>query len=154
MPRVTRSRLIDASPARVWELVADPYNLPRWWPRTTRVEDVRASEGDGPEGWTTVMTTERGTPVRADYRCSAFEPGTRLRWEQEVEGTPFERILNRSAVEIALAPQGEATNVTLTLDEALRGLARLGSAMIRGAAKRRLDDALDGVERALVGTNA
>lgn len=150
MPRVSRSRIIDASPARVWELVADPYNLPRWWPRTTRVEDVRDCD-DGVRSWTTVMTTERGTAVRADYRCSELEAGTRLRWEQEVAGTPFERILNRSVVEIALAPADGATKVTLTLDEALRGLARLGAAMIGGAARRRLDEALEGVERAVTG---
>lgn len=149
MPRVSRSRIVDASPAVVWELIADPYNLPRWWPRTTRVEDVH--DDDGPSSWTTVMTTERGTAVRADYRCSELEAGARLHWEQEVEGTPFERILKRSAVEIALAPADGATKVTLTLDETLRGLARLGAAMIGGAARRRLDEALEGVERAVAG---
>jgi uncharacterized protein YndB with AHSA1/START domain len=149
MPRVSRSRVIDASPARVWDLVADPYSLPRWWPRTTRVEDVR-EDGGGLHAWTTVMTTGQGTPVRADYRCAALEPEARLRWEQEVEGTPFERILNRSAVEIALVPEGGATKLTLTVDETLRGLARLGAAMIGAAARRRLDEALDGIEQALV----
>jgi hypothetical protein len=41
--------------------------------------------------------------------------------------------------------------VTLTSTEALRGLARLGSAMMRGASRRRLDEALAGIDRALVG---
>jgi uncharacterized protein YndB with AHSA1/START domain len=154
MPRVSRSRVIDASPQRVWELVSDPYNLPRWWPKTTRVEDVREGDRAEPSAWTTVLMTERGAPVRADFRCAAFEPGTRMRWEQEVEGTPFERILNRSAVEVALAAEGATTKLTLVLDERLRGLARLGSLMIGGAAKRRLDEALEGVERAVAGSGA
>jgi uncharacterized protein YndB with AHSA1/START domain len=30
----------------VWNLISDPYNLPRWWPRTSRVESVdRKPEG-------------------------------------------------------------------------------------------------------------
>lgn len=149
MPRVSRSRVIGASPTQVWELIVDPYNLPRWWPRATRVEDVREEE-PGRAAWTTVMTTERGTPVRADFHRADLVEGARLRWEQRVEGSPFERILRSSAVEIALTAEAGGTKVTLTLDEALRGLARLGSAMIGGAAKRRLDDALDGIERALV----
>jgi hypothetical protein len=41
--------------------------------------------------------------------------------------------------------------VTLTSDESLRGLSRLGASLLRGASKRRLDDALDGIARALVG---
>ena len=41
--------------------------------------------------------------------------------------------------------------MTLTSEERLRGLSRLGSPMMRGASQRRLDEALDGIERALVG---
>jgi hypothetical protein len=40
--------------------------------------------------------------------------------------------------------------VTLASSERLRGLSRLGSPMMRRATKRRLDDALDGIEQALV----
>jgi uncharacterized protein YndB with AHSA1/START domain len=40
VPRISRRRRIDAAPDAVWSLVADPYNLPRWWPRTIRVENV------------------------------------------------------------------------------------------------------------------
>jgi hypothetical protein len=58
----------------------------------------------------------------------------------------------RSAeVAISLEPHDEATAVTLTTSERLKGLSRLGAAMMRGAAKRRLDDALEGIDRALVG---
>jgi len=38
--RVTRKRTIAAPVAEVWRLVSDPYNLPRWWPRVGRVENV------------------------------------------------------------------------------------------------------------------
>jgi hypothetical protein len=43
------------------------------------------------------------------------------------------------------------TEVTVAGDESLRGLSRLGASMLKGAARRRLDEALDGIENALVG---
>jgi uncharacterized protein YndB with AHSA1/START domain len=154
MPRISRSRVIAADPQRAW--VSDPHSLPRWWPRTLRVEDVTEEGDEGTEGasrWTTVLETERGTGVRADYRRTENVPGHSFAWAQEVAGTPFERILRASRVEVALRPErdGAATEVRLTSDESLRGLSRLGSTMLRGAARRRLDEALDGIERALVG---
>jgi len=150
MPKVSRSRTIRASAERVWDLVSDPHSLPRWWPRITRVEDV---QGKGERTrWTAVLETERGTGVRADYRCSGSTSGRRFAWKQDLDGTPFERILRESRVEIRLEPEGEdATEVRLESEERLRGLSRLGSSMMRGATRRRLDEALDGINLALVG---
>jgi uncharacterized protein YndB with AHSA1/START domain len=150
MPKVSRSRLIAADRDRVWELVADPHSLPRWWPRTMRVEDVH-TDHEGYPRWTAVLGTERGTAVRADYRCTATVAGERYAWEQELAGTPFERVLRSSALEVRLDGEGEGTRVTLSSDESLRGFSRLGSPMMRGAARRRLDEALNGLELALVG---
>ena len=45
MPNVARSRTIPTSGERVWALVSDPHNLPRWWPETVRVEDVQGQPG-------------------------------------------------------------------------------------------------------------
>lgn len=149
MPKVSRSRVVAASPERVWRLVGDPEHLPRWWPRTVRVEDVRGS-GRGSR-WTTVLETDRGRPVRADFRCLSAARSERYVWEQEVEGTPFERILRSSRLDVALEGEGERTTVRLTSDESLRGLSRLGSPMMRAAARRRLDDALDRIDLAVAG---
>lgn len=148
MPRVSRTRTVAVEPGRVWGLVADPHNLPRWWPRAVRVEDVRGAGGEA--RWTAVLATDRGAPVRADFRCTGRTAETRFAWEQEVEGTPFERVFKAVRLELALAREGAGTEVTLTSDESLRGVSRLGSSMIGGAARRRLDEALDGIERALV----
>jgi len=149
MPRVTRTRTIDAPRDRVWELVADPHNLPRWWPRTVRVEDVRQVGSGKRSRWTNVLGTERGRGVRADYRCTSAAAGERYVWEQELEGTPFERILKFSRLDIELADGGDGeTRVRLSSQERLRGLSRLGSPMMRMATRRRLDEALDGIERA------
>jgi hypothetical protein len=99
--------------------------------------------------WTTVLQTERGSGVRADYRCTSAAVGERYVWEQEVEGTPFEKILRSALLEVRLRPQGSRTEVTLSADERLRGLSRLGSPMMRRALRRRLDEALEGLQRAL-----
>jgi uncharacterized protein YndB with AHSA1/START domain len=143
--------LIDASRERVWDLVSDPHHLPRWWPRTGRVEDVRQVAGGRRSRWTTVLETQRGSGVRADYRCTSAAAGERYVWEQEIEGTPFEKILRSAALEIHLQPRNAGTVVTLAASERLRGLSRLGSPMMRRAIRQRLDEALDGLERALVG---
>jgi uncharacterized protein YndB with AHSA1/START domain len=142
--------VIDAPRDRVWELVSDPHHLPRWWPKTVRVEDVRQVGSGKRSRWTTVLGTERGRGVRADYRCTSAATGERYVWEQEVEGTPFERILRFSRLDIELAEGGDrGTRVRLSSAERLKGLSRLGSPMMRMATRRRLDEALDGVERAV-----
>ena len=142
--------MIDAPRDRVWELVSDPHHLPRWWPKTVRVEDVRQVGSGKRSRWTTVLGTERGRGVRADYRCTSAATGERYVWEQEVEGTPFERILKFSRLDIELADGGDrGTRVRLSSAERLKGLSRLGSPMMRMATRRRLDEALDGIERAV-----
>lgn len=147
MPRVSRKRTISAEPREVWRLVSDPYSLPRWWPRTKRVENV---EGDGERSeWTAVLETAEGRGVRADYRRTGVAEGERYGWEQRLPGTPFARHLRRSGVEIELRPDDDGTEVSLRSDQAMRGLSRLGAPMLRGAQARILDEALDGLERAL-----
>ena len=129
--------------------MSDPHALPRWWPRTARVESVDETKGGRRSRWTKVLETSRGRGVRADYRCTSAAENERYVWEQELEGTPFEKHLRESSTEIILTPSYGGTEVAITLRQTLRGLSRLGSPMMRGAAKRMLDDALDGLAQAL-----
>jgi uncharacterized protein YndB with AHSA1/START domain len=147
MPRVVRKRAISAEPEDVWRLVSDPYNLPRWWPRAMRVEGV-VGEGAGAE-WTSVLGTAEGRGVRADFRCDESVAGERFAWEQQLAGTPFERHLRSYRVGVSLRDDGAGTEVALTVDQALRGLSRLGSPMMRSGQGKLLDEALDGIEGAL-----
>ena len=144
MAAVRRSRTLPASPQELWAIVGDAHHLPRWWPRVTRVETVDE------DGFTEVLQTERGKPVRADFRVVSSSAPSVRRWAQEVTGTPFERILTRAETEIRLEPDGDATRVAISLDQRPRGIALLGAFMVRAAARRQLDEALDGLE-ALVG---
>ena len=145
MPTVSRARSLPAAPDEVWRVVSDPARLPAWWPGVERVEEAT------PEAWTNVMRSPKGRTVRADFTCLASEPERRLVWRHEVEESPFERILAESLVELALTPEADAsTRVQLTARERPRGLARFGYLQLRRASARRLDAALEGLER-LVG---
>jgi len=147
VPRVSRRRTIAAPSADVWALVSDPYNLSRWWPRVMRVESV---EGEGGSAqWTKVLGTSEGRGVRADFRCRDFAEGERYGWEQLIPGTPFERHLRRYEVEVTLAAEADGTLVSLNANQTLRGLSRLGAPMMRRGQGALLDEALDGLERAL-----
>jgi uncharacterized protein YndB with AHSA1/START domain len=142
--------VIAAPRDRVWDLIADPHHLPRWWPKTVRVEDVRNVGSGKRSRWTKVLGTERGRGVRADFRCTSAATGERYVWEQDIEGTPFERIIRFSRLDIELSDApGGGTRVRLASAERLRGLSRLGSPMMRMATRRRLDEALDGMQRAV-----
>ena len=138
-----RSRTVGAPVDAVWAVVGDPHHLPRWWPLTERVEAV------DPQAWTSVLRSERGKVVRADYRVEAHEPPRHRAWSQQIEGTPFERLLREHRTEVDLTPAGGATEVTLTITQRGRGTARLGMFMLRRAARRQLDEALDGLAEAL-----
>lgn len=147
--RVSRQRTIAAPVAEVWRLVSDPYGLPRWWPRVSRVENVDRKDGGRRSQWTKVLQTEAGRGVRADYRCLSSAENERYVWEQQLEGTPFGRHLKSSSVEIGLRDAGGQTEVELSSVQVMRGMSRLGSPMLRKAQGEILDEALDGLEGAL-----
>lgn len=169
MPNARRSRTIAAPADELWRLVSDPYHLPRWWPRVTRVEDVH----DG--AFTEVMRTRRGKTVRADFDLVRSDAASRtMRWDQRIEGTPFAAVLSASQTELQLAPLQQdadgaaATEVTIELRQEMSGGVVAGSRfaggargsrwtgrfglsfgarMVRRAAAATIDEALDGLER-------
>jgi|SRR5579884_2652038 len=141
MPTVSRSRVLPAPLERVWELIEDPHHLPRWWPQVRRVEGVEEDR------FTEVMYTRKGKPVRVDFRIIAAEPPSRIAWEQDIPGTPFERVLAESVIELVLEPEGAATRVTIAQRQRLRGYSRTGGWMLRRATRGKLSEALDGLEQ-------
>jgi uncharacterized protein YndB with AHSA1/START domain len=147
MPRVVRRRRIAAPASALWSVISDPYHLPRWWPRTQRVENVAGARPDG-RRWTQVLETRDGRGIRADYRCVSATTDEHYVFEQLLEETPFEGILRSARTEIRLRPAGSETEVTLASEQRLRGLSRLGGLMMRRATGRTLSEALAGLERA------
>jgi uncharacterized protein YndB with AHSA1/START domain len=141
--KVARSRVLRAPVDQVWRVLADPYALPRWWPLVRRVEGV------GAHGWTLVLGKPGGRGVRADQRLEESEPERLRRWSLLVAGSPFERVLSASVTEARLAPAGDGAELRLELRQSPRGWARFGGFMLRRAARRQLDEALDGMARAV-----
>ena len=114
-------------------LVSDPHHLPRWWPRTVRVEDVRRRRR-APQPLDDGARDRARQGVRADYRCTGADRRGALRVGagdrgDAVRADPALRGSSRSA------SQGRdgSTVVTLASSERLRGLSRLGSPMMRRA---------------------
>jgi uncharacterized protein YndB with AHSA1/START domain len=137
---VREQTVVPATPEEVWGLVSDPARLPQWWPGVTRVEE--ASD----EAWTTVLSSPKGKSVRVDYSRVEAEPGRRVVWRQEVDESPFERILASSTTEIALEASAGGTRVTVSLDQRPRGWARFAPLQFRGAGKRQVQGAVEGLD--------
>ena len=134
---VRRARRVGAPPDAVWTVVGDPHHLPRWWPRVERVESVDAG------AWTCVMRSDRGYVVRADFKLVDSQDGRRRVWAQQLEGSPFERLLREHRTQVTLAPAGGGTEVEVSVVSRGRGTARLGAFMMRRAQRRQLDEALE-----------
>jgi uncharacterized protein YndB with AHSA1/START domain len=169
VPTARASRTIAATVDELWEVVRDPHHLPRWWPRVTRVEDVES------DAFTEVMRTAKGKVVRADFKLVQADEGRRaLRWAQQVQGTPFGRLLKSAETDVRLSPLAAvpagtlgrvdstiagheadetargvfATEVTIELRQTLNGfLPRFGSYLVSRAATSTIEEALDGLER-------
>jgi uncharacterized protein YndB with AHSA1/START domain len=136
-------RTLTAAPSDVWRLVADPHQLPDWWPRAVRVEGVTD------KSFTVVMMSKRGREVRADQRVLANSRPRRRAWGLEIEGTPFERVFAAYEVHLTLEPADAGTRLTIESRQRLKGASRLGGPMARHAARRQLKQALDDLEALL-----
>jgi uncharacterized protein YndB with AHSA1/START domain len=146
VPTVEITRTIAVSPEELWGVVGDPHHLPRWWPRVHRVEAVE----DG--AFTEVLMSPKGKMVRADFKLLDTPEPWRVVWSQQVENTPFARVLKSAETEIRLAgghgEHGPLSEVTIEMRQATQGFfARLGSRLVRRAAASTIEEAFDGLER-------
>ena len=114
MIEVIAERAVPAPPERVWPLVSDPDELPRWFGFADRVE-VLGGEGVGQ------LRRQHGhwgnKPSEVDQELTAFEPGRRLAWrhlEERLDGKPAPRFAASTDFSIELAPEpGGGTRVRL-----------------------------------------
>ena len=136
-----RETVVPRTLDEVWQVISDPAQLPRWWPGVARVEEATA------QAWTTVLTSPKGKSVRMDFtRVEASAP-TRLVWRQEVEQSPFERILTEATTSLELSEAEAGTRVAIELDQKPRGWARFAPLQFRAAGTRQVQGALEGLER-------
>src|SRR5918911_662479 len=110
MPNVHASRELLASRDDVWAFIADPYNLPRWWPRVAGVQPDRRGLAPGarwhvqgqsqpsllrrPEAVGMVLVLDVPPPERLAFRLT----GDRLDVELELEQSGQAR--TRAAIRI------------------------------------------------------
>ena len=154
MPVTRRDRLVAAPREDVWRVVSDPHQLARWWPKVLRVEDVQERRRGSGSSWTQVLETRSGRPVRAEVRCLYSKDHHVHAWRQQVDGTPFAKVLRASETRIELEDADGGTRVSLEMDQRMRGLSRLGGWMVKRATGAQLDEALDGLHRAVAGSGA
>lgn len=170
MPTAQRTRTIAASPRELWDVLGDPHHLPRWWPRVNRVEAVTLKGTGEADAFTEVLMSDKGKIVRADFKLLDTVESRRVVWAQQIENTPFARVLKSAETEIRLDDasgiDGPATEVTIELRQELQGfrgsgalslrmtgIASFGSPLVRRAAATTIEEALDGLER-IVGTGS
>jgi uncharacterized protein YndB with AHSA1/START domain len=138
--RYRREALIAAPVAEVWELVGDPAQHPRWWPRIVEVRGQSYEVNErfaqvtrGPLGRpheTTMVVESRDELHEIAMRC--LDTGTIARWElTEARGETF------VAIEMGMdpsSPLGRVFDATLGrrffqswADESIDGLKRAAS---------------------------
>jgi carbon monoxide dehydrogenase subunit G len=148
--KTSRSRAIAAARPDVWEVVSNPYHLARWWPKVARVEAVQERTRGTGTLWTKVLQTQAGRQVRADFRCLYSKAPSAYGWEQEIEDSPFAKVLRSSEIGIDLDESSGGTLVTIRATQRVRGISRFGGGyMLKRATNRQLEEALDGLARAL-----
>lgn len=102
-------------------------------------------EGVGDEHFTQVFQTKKRRPVRIDFHVVDSDPPWHRSWEQELRGTPFERVLNEMIIEVSLEPVEDGTEVTISQHQKLRGYSKTGGVLLKRATRSKLDEALDGL---------
>lgn len=95
----TSSVLIDASPAEIWDVLADLRGWETWAPGFT-VRALHAVEPGREFRW-----AQNGTPLRS--RFAVVDPGRELSWTGSMLG------LYRAVDRMVLTPEGGRTRVTL-----------------------------------------
>ena len=120
MPRVSASRELLAPVDDVWAFVADPYNLPLWWPRMAGVQPDR--RGLAPGARWLVTGESRPTLLRrpeAVGHVLVLEVDPKRRVAFQLTGDKLEVVLE-------LEPAGEArTSARLEIEGRwLMGLSR------------------------------
>jgi uncharacterized protein YndB with AHSA1/START domain len=134
---------IDASPATVFDFVADFTTMPRWYSAVQRVDRTEGTSGLGTRY--AVHRNLPGGPSRNEVEITAYETGREVTFTSLTGPTPF---VYRYLVE----PNGDATRLTLegTISGAgLTGPAALLGPLAEGLFKRGMRDNLGALKEIL-----
>ena len=116
MPAASRTITIQRAPADVFAFLADGTTAPKWRPG---VLDVALKSGQGVGAvYSQGVKGPGGRRIDADYEVTALEPDRRIAFKA-IAGPV------RPTGSFQLAPAGDATSVTFSLDAELSGLKTL-----------------------------
>lgn len=116
MPAASRTITIQRAPADVFAFLADGTTAPKWRPG---VLDVALKSGQGVGAvYSQGVKGPGGRRIDADYEVTALEPDRRIAFKA-IAGPV------RPTGSFQLAPVGDATSVTFSLDAELGGLKKL-----------------------------
>lgn len=120
----TNTRLIETSPERVWDVLADGWLYPLWVVGASRMRDVDVT---WPELGSQLHHSVGAWPVLIDDSTEVIEvePGRLLKLHARAWPAGAAEVL------ITLAPQGAGTNVTI-VEEPVSGPGALVPPPIRG----------------------
>ena len=90
-----------------------------------------------------MLRSDRGALVRADFRVGQRNEPRIVTWEQDLEGTPFAKLLRKAVTTVTLEPAEAGTRVEVRLEQRLQGISRFGGFMVKRAARKQLDGALE-----------
>ena len=153
MIEVVAERTVPAPPDRVWPLVADPDQLPRWFGFAERVEVL---EGEGVGQRRRQHGHWGSKPSEVDQEITAFQPPQRLAWRhlaERLDGRPAPRFAASTDFSIELAPEGAGTRVRLRSVQAPASRPR--GLVMRAFGRRELagtlEKSLDALAQAIAG---
>ncbi|MFN2581648.1 MAG: SRPBCC family protein [Candidatus Dormibacteria bacterium] len=107
---------VNANPRRVYQLVADITNMPRWSPETIRTRWIKGATepavGARFRGtnkwhfirWTTTVEIEVADPGREFTFCTVLEGGKRTRWSYTFEPKDGGTLVSESRTRLSIAP--------------------------------------------------
>jgi hypothetical protein len=91
VPTWEQTTEIEASPARVWEVMADVGRWPQWTASIVSLEPPAAGMGPGAKA----QVQAKGTP-KSEYVVTEWQPGAGFTWETKVRGV---RSIARHSIE-------------------------------------------------------
>lgn len=122
----TNSRLVDASPAQVWDVLSDGWLYPVWVVGAARMREV---SGNWPAVGAKLHHSVGMWPVMLDDDTEVLDSSVGRRLRLKARAFPA----GAAEVEIRLAAEGTRTRVTIT-EQVVEGPARLVPAPVESAA--------------------
>lgn len=107
---------VAAEPSRLYELVSDVTNMPRWSPETYRTRWIGGATGPAPGArfrgsnrwkfirWTTTVEVEVAEPGREFTFATWLEGAKRTRWSYTFEPKEGGTLVTESRTRLSIAP--------------------------------------------------